>query len=106
MPWRICKEADARRRRPLRSAGQISDDDEARRSDRNAAQATVPKRSTTPATAWLSRTPTLVPPASLVISTHCPLLMLYELFRQPPLSPTGVLSPIYYPFGPIVKKLQ
>src|SRR6266496_4375051 len=79
-------------------------------SARKVAQASGAKRSTTPPAAWLSRTATpatpatAATPASLAVSTQCPLLMLYVLFRQPSLSPTGVLSPIYHPFVPVVKK--
>ncbi len=93
-------------RRPPRCADQPSRDGEVRSPVRKAAQAPGSKRNTSPA-ALLSRTP-MRPPASRAVSTQCPLLMLYELFRQPsprlhssPSSPAGVLSPIYNPSVPL-----
>src|SRR5215469_6935238 len=99
-------------RQPLPSADQPFKDDEVRSSARKAAHVPGSKRNTSPSAALLSRTP-MLPPARRAVSTHCPLLMLWELLRQPPgglhsseLSPTGVLSPIYNPSVPAAKKLQ
>jgi len=89
-------------RRPLRYVDQLLADGEVLSSVRKAAQAPGSKRNVGPG-ARLSRTP-MRSPARRAVSTQCPLLMLYELFRQSSprlhsslLSPTGILSAIYNP---------